>query len=218
MTAATLINPPFRTASARGFTLIEVMLAMVITAFVALLAYSGLSTAMTAAEGHEAQVELLGTIQLPLTIMERDIRHAVARPIRDEFDDVQGAMSGSEFAQYVLQLTRRGWDNPRDFPRGDLQRVRYLLEDDTLWRESWSVLDRVTEEDSWQRTELLSGVTRMQLSFLNPFSGSASQSPLGGEWVDGWDDRDRLPLAVEVTLELEQLGEVKRVFSIPSSR
>ena len=40
-----------------GFTLIEVMLAMLITAFVAMLAYSGLSTSIVAAEGHEEQAQ-----------------------------------------------------------------------------------------------------------------------------------------------------------------
>ena len=211
-----MIKQRLLTQRSPGFTLIEVMLAMVITAFVALLAYSGLDTSIKAEEGHAAQVKLLGDVQLPLTVLERDIRHAVARRIRDEYDDQQAAMSGGEYEQFVLQLTRRGWDNPRELRRGDLQRVRYVLEDETLWRESWSVLDRVTEEDSWQRTELLKGVDRIQLAFLNPGASSASVSPLGGEWQDSWEDRERLPRAVDIKIELQQLGEVRRVFSIPS--
>ena len=67
-----------------GFTLIEVILAVAITTFVALLAYTGLSTSMTAAEQHGKQAQLIADIQLPLTIIERDIRHAINRTIVDE--------------------------------------------------------------------------------------------------------------------------------------
>ena len=52
-----------------GFTLIEVMLAMLITTFVAMLAYSGLSTAIIAAEGHEEQAQQIADIQLPLACL-----------------------------------------------------------------------------------------------------------------------------------------------------
>ena len=55
---------------AGGFTLIEVMLAMTITAFVALLAYSGLSTSISASEEHEKLARRISEIQLPLTVIE----------------------------------------------------------------------------------------------------------------------------------------------------
>lgn len=197
-----------------AFTLIEVMLAMVITAFVALLAYSGLNTAITAAGQHEKQAQQIADIQLPLTIIERDIRQAVLRPIRDEYDELLNAFSGGSMNDYLLQLTRSGWDNPRALPRGDLQRVRYVMQNDELWRESWSVLDRLSEEAGQQRTLLLKGIKSIELAFLNPKSSNAASSPLGGEWIDSWDDANSLPAAVEITFALERFGEVKRVFSI----
>jgi len=200
----------------RGFTLIEVLLAMAITTFVALLAYSGLSTSMTAAESQQAQAQQIADIQLPLTVLERDIRNAVARPVRDEYDDSIGAMVGGAFNDYLLVLTRRGWDNPKQLQRGELQRVRYQLQDEKLWRESWSVLDRLSEEGGRQRTMLLRGVNRVDIAFLDSESSSASSSPLGGEWIEEWDQPERLPTAVEIKFELENFGEVVRVISIPS--
>ncbi|MFA7553418.1 MAG: type II secretion system minor pseudopilin GspJ [Spongiibacteraceae bacterium] len=198
----------------RAFTLIEVMLAMVITAFVALLAYSGLDTSITAAEQHQKQAQQIADIQLPLTVIERDIRHAILRPIRDEYGELINAFIGGSLNDELLQLTRSGWANPRALARGDLQRVHYVMQDDELWRESWSVLDRLSEEAGWQRTLLLKGINTIELAFLNPNSGNAASSPLGGEWVDIWDDANSLPTAVEITFELENFGEVKRVFSI----
>ena len=201
--------------AARGFTLIEVMLAIAITAFVALLAYNGLSASITAAEQHQQQAQQLADIQLPLTVMERDIRHAVNRPIKDEYGETVTALSGGALNDYLLILTRRGWDNPRALPRGELQRVRYILENDELWRESWSVLDRMSEEGGQQRTLLMKQVLSVELVFLDALSLSATSSPLGGEWVDLWEVGDRLPAAIDIKLEVEGFGEVRRVYSIP---
>lgn len=203
--------------SAQGFTLIEVMLAMVITAFVAMLAYNGLSAAASAAEQHEIQADRLEAMQLPFTIIERDIRNAVVRPIVDEYGDTVAALSGGSFDDYVLKLTRRGWDNPRGLPRGGLQRVRYQLENEKLWRESWSLLDRLSEEDSQRRTMLLEGVLSIEMAFCNSSTTGASSSPLGCEWVDEWDDQTALPKALELRVELENFGEIRRVYGIPSS-
>ena len=199
-----------------GFTLIEVLLAMGITTFVALLAYSGLSASITAAESQQLQAQQIVDIQLPLTVLERDIRNVVARPIRDEYDDRVEALVGGAFNDYLLVLTRRGWDNPRELSRGELQRVRYQLLDDVLWRESWSVLDRVSEEAGQQRTRLLQGVRDIEIAFLDSASSGASRSPLGGEWLDEWDMPQRLPAAIKIQFEVEGFGEVARVISIPS--
>ena len=199
-----------------GFTLIEVLLAMGITTFVALLAYSGLNASITAAESQQLQAQQIVDIQLPLTVLERDIRNAVARPIRDEYDDRVEALVGGAFNDYLLVLTRRSWDNPRELSRGELQRVRYQLLDDVLWRESWSVLDRVSEEAGRQRTRLLQGVRAIEIAFLDSASSGVSRSPLGGEWLDEWDIPQRLPAAIKIQFDVEGFGEVARVISIPS--
>ncbi|WP_101757511.1 type II secretion system minor pseudopilin GspJ [Oceanicoccus sp. KOV_DT_Chl] len=202
--------------ASHGFTLVEVLLAMVITSLIALLAYSGLSTSINAAEVHEKQARQIAEIQLPLTVIERDIRHAVARSIKDEYGDTQAPLKGGAFNDYPLILTRSGWDNPRQLPRSDLQRVRYYLQGDELWRESWSVLDRLSEADGQQRTLLLKSVENLQLAFLDSGSSSSQVSPIGGEWVDEWDNPSTLPRAIEIKLELENFGEVRRVYSIPA--
>lgn len=204
-----------RGSGVRGFTLIEVLLAMVITAFIALMAYQGLSAAVTAAEGLEAQTERLVDMQLPLAVLERDIRHAVARPITNEYGSQDPAMSGGELEEYFIELTRRGRVNPGSAPRGDLQRVRYQLEGEQLWRESWGVLDRYTLDEAYQRTLLLDNVVRIRLAFLDSNSPGAPTSRLGGEWVENWQYPAQLPLAIDMSIELKDVGEIRRVFSIP---
>ena len=203
----------------QGFTLVEVLLAMTITTFIALLAYSGLNTATTAANRHELQAQAMVDIQLPLSIIERDIRHAIPRTITDEYNDLAPAMSGGQLNDYLLVLTRNGWDNPRELLRSELQRIRYQFEDGQLWRESWAVLDRVDSQTSFRRTLLLEKVEVIELRFLDGNSAGAGSSPIGGEWIDSWnkDLPEALPLAIEISVEIESLGEVRRVFSIPAS-
>jgi general secretion pathway protein J len=204
-----------RKKSLAGFTLIEVILSMAITAFIAVIAYSALSVAISTSEQHEQKAQQLADIQLALSVLERDIRNSVARGIKDEFSDQQAAMMGGALADYVLQLTRRGWDNPTEIKRGDLQRVRYEFNDNTLWRQHWLVLDRVNEGNERLRVMVIENVTAFEILFLKPDSNTANPSSLGGVWQDEWDDND-MPLAIEVRLDIEHFGEVKRVFEITS--
>lgn len=198
-----------------GFTLIEVILAMAITAFVAMLGYSALSTAMNTAEQHEKKANQLADIQLALSVLERDIRNAVIRGIKDEYGDEQSAMMGGVLADYPLQLTRRGWDNPTEVKRGELQRLRYEYSESKLWRENWLILDRISEEEGKQRVMVIDQLESFELAFLSPSASGAGSSAIGGVWQDEWDDNS-LPLAIEVRLEIENFGQVKRVFEIPT--
>ena len=203
----------------RGFTLIEVLLAMAITAFVAVVAYTGLSTAISAAKVNERQAERLAEIQMTLSLLERDVRHALLRPIIDEYGDEQPPFIGGNTAPFPLELSRRGYENPRDLRRSELERVRYYLQDNQLWRESWSVLDRVNDEESRQQLRLLSDVEDIRLRFLDGESSGARSSPLGGEWVDEWVfairiGGHRLPKALELNLAVDGFGEIQRVVEV----
>lgn len=198
-----------------GFTLIEVLLAMAITAFIAVLAYSALSASIASSEVHGRKAQQLADVQLALTFLERDIRHAVSRGIRDEYGDQQSALSGGALEEFALQLTRRGWDNPTDIRRGELQRVRYQLEGEALWRESWLVLDRISEDEGLQRAMLIDSVTDFSLRFLGSTGAGGSSSGLTEEWLESWTvNGDSLPRAIEIDISIKNFGQVVRVFSL----
>lgn len=200
-----------------GFTLLEVILAMAITGFVAALGYSGLSVAITSSEQHQSKVQRVVDLQLLLTVLERDIRSVVKRGIVDEYGDSLLAFTGGSTDEYILAMTRSGWENPGDSPRGELQRVRYEYTDNSLWREHWLVLDRRSEDEGKQRIKIIDHIDSIELSFLNPAATNAANSTLGGEWQDAWHE-ELPPLAVEIRLHSEQFGEVRRVFTITVER
>ncbi|MDB6063172.1 MAG: type secretion system protein GspJ [Verrucomicrobiaceae bacterium] len=208
--------------NARGFTLIEVLLAMVITAMVAVMGYAGLTTAMNAAQRHGDMVRRLGEVQTGVGWIVRDLRQSVDRPIIDARGDQQPALIATEDNEQLLELTHTGWDNPRGQRRGSLQRVRYRLDaDGNLWRDYWLVLDRIDEEDHLQHIKLLSGVQSFKLQFLDGQSANAKQETLGGEWLDRWPlppSDTLLPLAVQFDIDIEGIGIVHRIVGLANDQ
>ena len=211
------------TERSHGFTLIEVLIAIAITAVVAALAYTSLSTVISGVESSRAAAERTYEINRAFMLLSRDLRQFVDRPVRDEFGDTEPAMLGGMAARYALSFTRSGWHNPNTLPRSNLQRVNYLLEDDALWRESYAVLDRAGDTEG-ARVRLLDGVESLELAFL----GSIDQLRLGrglavdtrqwpGTWVVDTSDPDSAlapPGALEITLRLADWGEVRRLYAL----
>jgi general secretion pathway protein J len=205
----------------RGFTLIEVLLALAITALITVMAYAGLTAAINAAAHHGELVRRIGDVQSAVGWLVRDLRQSVDRPIVDARGDTEPAIVGTELHDQLLELTHTGWDNPRGQRRAAVQRVRYRLDPDgNLWRDHWLVLDRLEDEDHLQQVKLLSGVLSFKLQFLDGKAANAGQSALGGEWVELWPMTKGdalLPLAVQFDLEIEGIGIVHRVVGLANA-
>ena len=208
-----------------GFTLIEVLIALAITAFVAAVAYSSLSTAMLAVESTRTTAQRTYEMNRAWMIISRDLRQFVARPVRDEFGQVEPAMAGGAAARFALSFTRGGWHNPNGLPRSNLQRVNYRVEDGALWRDTYPVLDRAPETQA-QQVRLLEGVEVLELVFLGDL-GAAEREGRGltldtrgwqASWVADTSAPDlelSPPVALEIRLELEDLGELRRIYALP---
>jgi general secretion pathway protein J len=211
--------------SSAGFTLVEVLIALAITAFVSMMAYTSLSTVMTGVERLRENTDRIYEINRAFMILSRDLRQFTDRPVRDEFGELEPAFSGGELARFALSFTRTGWHNPNGHPRSNLQRVNYRLEDDGLWRDTYPVLDRVadTEPDS---VLLLQGVESLQVAFLGTLeelemqSGSAALDTRN--WAENWVSDGSAPgttllppVAVEIRLQLQEWGEMRRLYALP---
>jgi general secretion pathway protein J len=208
-----------------GFTLIEVLIALAITAFVSMIAYTSLSSVLTGVERLRETTDRTYEINRAFMILSRDLRQFVNRPVRDEFGELEPALSGGVLARFALSFTRSGWHNPAGYPRSNLQRVNYRLEDDALWRDTYGVLDRAgnTEPNSVQ---LLEGVEDVQLGFLGSLtelqveSRGAKLDTTG--WVESWvldssapGQELQPPVAVEISLQLQDWGEIRRLYALP---
>ncbi len=208
-----------------GFTLVEVLIAMAITAFVSVLSYQTLSTALVGIESARSESERLHEINRAFTVLSRDIRQMTNRPIRDEFGQVASALSGGELARDPLRLTRSGWHNSTGAPRSTLQRVAYRLEEDRLLRLSYPVLDRTTAIEPTE-TVLIKGVELFELRFLpsiNAVEVDRNQVIDRRLWQENWvadvgftDKLIEPPAAIEVRVTLRDWGELERLYVMPS--
>jgi general secretion pathway protein J len=207
----------------RGFTLVEVLIALAITAFVSTIAYTSLSTVITGIERTRENSQRAYAVNRAWMIISRDLRQFVSRPVRDEFGEQEPALQGGPAARYTLSLTRSGWHNPNAHPRSNLQRVNYRLEDDALWRDSYPVLDRAGDTEP-ASVKLLEGVEQLKLEFLgsmNQARGTASSLDTR-QWSESWiadsSQPDTVlppPAALQLTLQLEDWGELRRLYELP---
>lgn len=193
---------------ARGFTLIELVVAMAIVAVIGVMGLLGLNTVINQRAAAREHAERWQAIQLAMRVIVQDFAQLQPRMTRDELGEAyQPALLASPNAQFAVELSRGGWANPGGFPRGTVLRVAYNWEDDKLVRLHWPVMDR-TLATIPVRNELLEGVENVEIRFLDN----------GGEWHLEWpplrmNGPQRLvarPRAVEFAVELEGFGRIWR--------
>ena len=206
--------------SVRGFTLLEVLIAMAITAVIATLSFASLSRTLDSVEGLRDQGGRITEMNRAYGLLSRDLNHFINRSVRNEFGNISPPLAGGEVADDSLVFTRIGWHNTTGRPRSSMQRVRYLLEDETLYRENYLVLDRTSESEP-QRVALLEGVTGFEMRFLQPgiqiFPGEEFDSD---DWPETWgigpgQSGAAPPEAVEIRLQVAGWGEVRWLYEIP---
>ena len=208
-----------------GFTLVEVLVAMAITALISVVAYGALSSALSGAESVRSAMVRSQDINQTLALLSRDIRQVVNRSISDEFDQRAPALSGGELSRYLLTLTRAGWHNSTGAPRSTLQRVSWWIEDDVLWRAHFPVLDRTPGTEAIE-TAMLEDVERFEVRFLptiNDVKSDRDDVIDDRNWRENWvldvsqpDLELPTPAAIEIVLQLARLGEVRRLYVLPS--
>ena len=214
--------------SMRGFTLVELLLALGISALVATLAYAGISTAIDASAGMQAEVRRLADLQRALNIIEEDLAQVVPRAGTSGYGGDEAVFRGGRYQNVLLEFTRGGVANPRDLVRSELQRVRYVLDDGRLWRQWWTELDRPDAGRAPQSALLLEDIASVQLGFLAPQAENAAPvdyytlTNSAALWQSDWSSARLapelvapLPLAVDLRLTLGGFGEVRRVVELP---
>jgi general secretion pathway protein J len=197
----------------RGFTLLELLVALAIFAVLATMAYTALNSVLTARKQVSEKSARLTALQTTLMVLERDVEQSTARGIRDELGDAQPSLQGGGVGTVVLSLTRDGWRNPLGSARSNLQRVSYLFNDKQLIRQSWSILDRAPTTEAYSEV-MLDDVKAVDLRFLGQ----------DGQWVGYWPPQAGAaqagivtppPLAVEISLDVEGWGRITRLFRVP---
>mgnify|MGYP000971149118 FL=1 len=126
--------------TARGFTLLELLVAVAIFALLGVGSYRLLASTISVRDAAKAHDAALIQLQRSFIVMNRDLSQAIARPIRDQYGDAVAALV---LKNNVLEVTRVGVPNPLKQVRSDLQRVSYEVNNKgELVRSAWQQLDR----------------------------------------------------------------------------
>ena len=207
---------------ARGFTLIEVMIAMFIAAIMFAIGYGAINQALRDRDSLNVSQDRVTEIQRGMRVVAQDFAQAVARPARDTSGSGQlmPAMLANGSSDVIVTFSRAGWSNPAGVQRPAEQRVRYRLVDGALIREHWLSVDPALNTEPRQRI-LLTRVKAIEIRFLDPVSRQwRTDWPAGGASGAVPPNAVSLlmtrPIAIEFTVVFDDWGRVMRLFEIPT--
>jgi general secretion pathway protein J len=199
-----------------GFTLLELMIAVAIFALIGALAMGGYNQLITQREHAAETMARTRSIQRAIQRLSNDFEQLEPRPIRDATAaTTDPAVYYNTTGTYLVEITRSGWTNPAGLPRSTLQRVGYRLADGKLYRDYWSVLDRNLNTPTIQ-AELLTKVTSVTLRFMDRNRQWQTTWPATSTGGTGNTRARSLPIAVEITVTLEDWGQLQRVVEVVS--
>lgn len=185
---------------ARGFTLVEVLIAVSVFAILAGSVYVALSALTDAAYVQRERSDELAELQLSLARLEADLRQLASRPIRTDDGGLQPALLGERDR---IEATRAGWGNPQGHRRSQLQRFAWSVADEELVRRAWPVTDRATGSGA-QDEAVLATVREFRLEYRSQ----------DGRWLEQWPPESvpaALPVALRYRLDSMRFGRIERV-------
>ena len=197
----------------RGFTLLEVLVAVFIFAIVGMLAMGGYNQLVKQSDIVESNASRTRAIQGAVQRMTEDFEMIEPRPIREPLgESLEPALrADTTRAETLAELTRSGWTNPAGVSRSTLQRVAYRLQDNKLQRAYWNALDRTLTAEP-NGAVLLDRVRTVTFRFMDQNRTWHEQwPPLGYSGADAVRVR---PIAVEITLDLEDWGKLLRLVEV----
>ncbi|RUR19758.1 type II secretion system protein GspJ [Legionella sp. km535] len=196
----------------RGFTLIEILIALTVFAILASITSSVLYYSFNARTRVNEQADRLNSLQLAISIIQQDTTQTIERPIRGNEMRLFPGFVGQE---RYLELTRDGVANPKSSEkRSTLKRIALVCEDDKLIRRTWSSLDPVNRNMHLDKV-LVNNLNDCYFNYLN------QNLQVLSEWREQAlaqnQRKEPLPKAIQINLVLNDWGKLNLLFIIPGA-
>lgn len=195
----------------KGFTLLEVLIAMVIFALISLACFSLFDTVTTSEAKSSQRLDGINEIQRAFIIIERDFLQIARRSVRFGGDSpsdnfIHTESNSFESSSQSIGFVRNGWTNPGLLlPRSDMQSVAYQVNEETLERLHYNFVDASLSEEPKIR-KLLTGINDISFEFY-----------YDNEWKESFEGDD-LPRAVSIELDTQEFGLIKRKFLVAGTQ
>lgn len=189
----------------RGFTLLEILIALFIFTILSMILVSALQTVINAVSGTENSAARFRHLQMALVIMSRDIEQTINRPILDAAGKEEPAFKGT---RHGFTFTHLGIANPTgNFTQSSMQRSRYDWVDKQLLRQSWEALDRAPKTKLNTRI-LLNNVEEVRIEYID------SKGHVHNDWPAEGEGAESVPRAVRIFLSFAHWGDISQLYVI----
>lgn len=177
----------------QGFTLVEMLIALMIFGLLAAAGVAMLSFSVRAQAAATAKLADIAALNRLTSALSADLGQAVARATRDENGRSVPAFVGVGGGEgTVLQFVRGGWTNLDDAARPGEQKLAYRLVDRRLERVAYPLLDGAAP---------LTAAT-----MVDDVAAVALRYRIGGAWSDSWIATPQAPLPRAVELSITRTG------------
>lgn len=200
----------------RGFTLIEILIAMAIFTLIGLASTGLLTTVIDSNDISEERFAKLQLLQRAMITIERDLQQAVPRAARVNGEKQDVVMAGGEVDNSDddgIGFVRGGWHNPQlMLPRSTLQYVAYRLNENRLERLYSNYVDNVIGYEPKVRV-LLEDIESLKIEFLATSSNESLDEDEDLSWNESYKGTE-LPRAVAIEFVSKDFGKIRREFTL----
>jgi general secretion pathway protein J len=198
----------------KGFTLLELLIASIIFAIMAMMAYGGLENVIDSSKSSEQALKRLQQVQQCVSVLNRDFSQIVQRGIRDEYGNTLPYLGAGNNVDNLIEFTRGGRVNPADLLRSSLLRVAYRFDDEKLVRLQWPQLDRAQNMEPG-KTTLIDNLESVTIRFLDEKAEWQERwPPLNAGFDSAADAGPPKPVAIEIIMKLKDWGDIRRLYAM----
>lgn len=202
------VNQRRRRKAICGFTLVELMVALIILSLLSIASYRSLDSVLSTQQHVARETRKWQRLSLFWGSFRQDVAQAVDRPVTNASGMPEPAWLGRTSVASVeplLVFTRAGNSQPGAM-LSEPVRIGFLLADEVVYLLRWSALE-AAPQTAPVRYPLLDGVREFQLRYLARSGAWADQWPVPGQ-------SSGLPSGIEVALTLVSGEKITRVFAL----